>query len=52
MKIITDALPAVRAICPPQKIKENTAYRMTKLCVTTDCADGRLLFHTLTGMLV
>ena len=52
MKIIADALPAIGAICSRQEIKENTAYRRTKLCVEADCPEGKLLFHTLTGMLV
>ncbi len=52
MKIIQKPMPAAETICGRQQDKNNSIYRQTKLCVTANCADGILLFHTLTGMLV
>lgn len=52
MKVILDPVPAAQTICAQQKKSENSTYRRTKLCVETDCPEGTLLFHTLTGMLL
>ena len=52
MKVIQNAAAETDAICGRQKTMDNCIYRLTKHCVETHCDKGRLLFHTLTGMLI
>lgn len=49
---ILPAIEAVGKICGKQKQWNNNELRMTKHCLTANCEEGKLLYHTLTGMLV
>lgn len=52
MKIIFGPTETSRFIAGVQKEQKNTAYRLTGHMVRTDCPEGTLYFHTLTGTLL
>ena len=45
-------MPAADIVCGRQKKSNNVEYRMSRHCIETGCLEGRLLFNTLTGMLI
>lgn len=51
MVTVREPAETVKLICGSQKEK-NEPYRLTKLCLQTNCDKGILLYHTLTGELV
>lgn len=52
MKILDPQTKTAAAVCGAQTPSEDCSYRLTTLCVQTPCADGTLLYHTLTGELL
>ena len=52
MKEILLPVPAAKMICREQEYKQELSYRLTKHCMLCHCADGKLLFNTLTGELI
>ena len=52
MKQILPANRTVFGLCGEQEGKEGDSYRLSTCCVSAECADGTLLYHTLTGELL
>ena len=48
MKQILPPDDAALKLCGMPKRKENTLYRMTRHCISVPCADGTLLYQTMT----
>ncbi len=46
---ILPPIDAAAKLCGPQKNASGDDYRLSRHCVQTQCADGTLLYHTLTG---
>lgn len=51
MQKIFSPLSTVERICSQQKYQSDVRYRRTTFCIEIPCDNGRLLFHTLTGVL-
>lgn len=49
MKQISSPIRSVAGIIGRQKEKKEIPFRMSAFCVRTDCDEGVLLYHTLTG---
>ena len=52
MKQILEPIETAYGICGDQKLQERTHYRRSRHCVSVECEEGTLLFHTLTGELL
>lgn len=52
MKILPGSVPLLQKICGAQAEKPGADYRKTTLALEVGCDGGKLLYHTLTGVLI
>jgi len=50
--IIKSPMSTVQGVCGNQKPRSGVQYRPSKHCITIQCGEGTLLYHTLTGALL
>ena len=51
MRIINPPMPTVQGVCGAQKYRSGVQYRPSKHCISVQCEEGTLVYHTLTGAL-
>ena len=52
MRVVLEPVRQVRKVCGQQKYRPDESYRPTQFCIRTECDDGVLWYHTLTGAML